>query len=156
VSIHLDLIGGPADGQSFAVPDDQPPYLWRVPIPAPIADLFRDLSELVMPRVAEYEPLLEGGWRSITDEGHHRYRYRGTPEPHVRQSRPTPTVDELAVMVRDPARTAYPSGAAHLLACRTRFSLNRDGRLNPEERAAIDTVAWAHVRGALEERRRGA
>lgn len=156
MSIAITFVGGPADGQLLAVPDDRPPPLYLIPIAPTITELFSNPGELLMPRVAEYEPILEHGRPSFNGEGHYRYRYRGTPEPHVPQSQPTPTVDDLAVMVRDPARAAYLNNPAHLLACRTRYSLRRDCRLNPEEQAAIDAATWAHVRGELGKRRRPA
>jgi hypothetical protein len=68
------------------------------------------------------------------------------PEPHPRQTRPTPTVDELAAMTRDPQRTAYPDTRSHLLACRTRHSLRRDAGLNPEEKDVMLDVTWARIR----------
>lgn len=157
MSIAITFVGGPADGILMAIPYDQPPPLWRMPITPSITELvLDDLADPITLRAAEYEPLREKGQQSFDREGHYRYRYRGTPEPpHPGQTRPTPTVDELAEMFRDPPRTAYLDSRSHLLACRTRFSLRRDARLNPEERAAVDRLTLGHVVLAeLDERRR--
>jgi hypothetical protein len=156
VSIAIILIGGPADGTLLAIPDDRPPPLYLIPITSSITELSLYGPDEPFPlRAAEYQLLLEHGRPAFDGEGHYRYQYRGTPSPpHPGQTRPTPTVDELAEMFRDPLRSAYPDSRAHLLACRTRFSLRRDARLNPEERTAANRPALEHALSALDERRR--
>jgi hypothetical protein len=145
----IALVGGPADGRQFAIPNDEPPFRYYVPIERP---LVIDLGSPDPPDFtaclerAEYEPLLVNGWLSRADDGAIRYRYAGTPEPpHPGQRRPTPTLDELAGMYRDPPRTCYPTHRAFLLACRTRYSLERDSRLNEQEQrvAMKGFMDWA-------------
>ena len=152
------LIGGPADGRTYDLPDDQPPPLWLVPAPAPITRALFDPALALAPvPVAEYQPRWEYGAPSRDDTGAYRYEHRGTPPPpHPRHDRPTPTLDELADMTRDPTPAAYPDARAHLLACRTRHSLRRDAHLTPTETAAANAVALADIRRALAERRRQA
>lgn len=157
MALTIILSGGPADGRRVAIPNDVPPSLYFIPLAAPLAFSFdlKDMAEASATRLAEYEPVYEYGWPSRTDDGSIRYRHRGTPEPlHPGQRRPSPTLEELAELVRDPLPSAYPSNEAHLLACRTRHSLRRDARLNPEEQAVWHAVAWADMMGAVEERRR--
>lgn len=150
MSIAITFAGGPADGRLMAIPDDRPPLMYRIPLTPSITDLFRidPLSDDFAPMpIAEYEPLRENGWPRRNDDGAYLYGYRGTPAPpHPPQPRPTPTVDELAAMTRDPQRTAYPDIRSHLLACRTRHSLRRDAGLNPEEKDVMLAVTWAHIR----------
>jgi hypothetical protein len=151
MSIAIALIGGPADGRDIILPDNAPPYRYRVVIEKPLAVILGlddpfDITNRPY-SVAEYEPILEQGWPSLTDDGRYRYGYHGMePEPHPRQSRPTPTVDELATMTRDPQPTAYPDGRSHLLGCRVRHSLRRDARLSPEEQRAVNAVTWDRIR----------
>lgn len=155
MGLTITLLGGPADGRRVAIPNDEPPPLFFIPIAAPLSFSFdlSDMFEASATRLAEYEPVYEYGWPSRTDDGSVRYRHRGTPEPlHPGQRRPSPTLDELAELVRDPLPSSYPSNEAHLLACRTRHSLQRDARQNPEERAALDVVTWAHINGELRKR----
>lgn len=156
MSITMVFVGGPADGRLLTIPDDQPPPLYLIPLVPPVAELFTTaVPQPTLTRAAEYEPVWENGWPSRDDSGAVRYRYRGTPAPpHLVQSRPTPNLDELASMVRDPEPAAYSTSAEHLLACRIRYSLRRDARLSPDERACTDAVTLAHMRAALAERRR--
>lgn len=157
MSIVIAFIGGPVDGQLSAIPNDGPPPLYLIPTFPAVATLLDDPLTPTPMRAAEYEPVLAAGWPSRNDSGHYLYRYRGTPEPpHPQQARPTPGLEELAVMRRDPPASAYPDSRSHLLACRTRYSLYRDTVLTPEERAAIDGVTVAHMRAALRERHRPA
>jgi hypothetical protein len=150
--IEIELVGGPADGRILAIRNDQPPPLYRIPIPSgPLPGFFlhpgEDPDYMPSLTAAEYEPIRENGWPSRTDDGTYRYQYRGTPQPpHPGQRRPTPTVDELAAMTCDPAPTAYPNTRAHLLACRTRHSLRRDARLTRQEQDAVNAVFWDHIR----------
>lgn len=149
------MVGGPADGRTFTLAANDPPPFWRVPVvERPLLAFLDDLADFTVPPVARYRLLFEQGWPSRDDEGSYRYGYVSTPAPpHPRQSRPTPTLDELAAILRDPSPAAYPDGRAHLLACRIRHSLRRDAGLNPQERATADGVTLAHVRAALRERR---
>lgn len=151
------MVGGPADGRTFTLAADEPPMQWRVVIEQSVTLFPCDPLDFSVPPVADYRLLLEQGWPSRTDDGAYRYGYVSTPAaPHYGQSRPTPMLDELAGMTRDPSPAAYPDGRAHLLACRTRHSLRRDDRLTPAERAAVDEITLEHVRAALRERHRPA
>lgn len=156
MGLSIILSGGPADGRRVEIPNDQPPPLYLIPIVAPLNFSLLTIDPFLPSptRVAEYEPVLAaGGWPSRSDDGSIRYRHRGTPEPlHPGQRRPSPTLDELAELRTDPPVTSYPSNEAHLLACRTRHSLSRDARLNPEEWAAVREVILADVVAALRER----
>lgn len=151
MGITITLVGGPADGRSFALPGDTPPPTYFIPIEQPVtALLFGDLDDTphFLP-AAEYEPLLDRGYPSRTDDGTYRFTYRRTPEPHhPGQRRPTPTLDELADMHRDPPRTAYPDQKSFLLACRIRHSLRRDAGLNDAERTVVLDGSWEHIRQA--------
>lgn len=157
MSARIAMVGGPADGRTFTVPGD-PPMLWRVPIDQPItAAFFDDPADLAPMPVADYRLLLDHEWPSRASDGAYRYEYVSTPAPpHPVQSRPTPTLDELAEMTCDPSPAAYPDRRRHLLACRIQHSLRRDGRLTQAERDVLDQLTLAHVRAALEERRAGA
>lgn len=152
MGLTITLLGGPADGRTFPIPDERPPYMWRVPLVQPVA-LLADPSEYEGPSIADYQPTFKDGHFSRADDGSLIYGYRGMEElPHRGQCRPSPILEELAAMFRDPPATSYPSRADHLLACRTRHSLQRDERQNPEERAALDVVTWAHINGELRKR----
>ena len=156
MGMTITFVGGPADGRQMAIPNDEPPWTYFVPIERPfVAGLLTlGILDYTPPQAAEYEPLTENGWLSRADDGSVRYRYRGTPEPlHCGQKRPTPTLDELAGMFNDPPPSAYPSSRAHLLACRTRHSLWRDARLNREEEAVVMAGFLADVRAELAKRR---
>ena len=159
MGMTIALVGGPADGRQFAISDDHPPFRYYVPIERP---LVIDLSEPSNPfdfmpsflERAEYEPMLENGWLSRADDGAIRYRYAGTPEPpHPGQQRPSPTLDELAGMHRDPGRSAYPDHQSFLLACRTRYSLRRDAEMNPQEQRVVMAGFMAWARTELAKRR---
>jgi hypothetical protein len=155
MAMTIILSGGPADGRQVTIPNDQPPPLYLIPIVAPLSFslISMDPFEVSPTRCAEYEPVYEHGWPSRPDDGAVRYRHRGTPEPlHPGQRRPTPTLDELAAMFAEPPVTSYRSNEAHLLACRTRFSLRREARMTEEERGAFNAVVMAHAMAALRER----
>jgi hypothetical protein len=158
VNIAITLVGGPADGREVIVPDAAPPFVYKVALPKPLTTLLAG-GALDLPQrsysVAQYGPVLADGWPSVTDDGRYRYRFLGMEEePHV-QARPTPSLEALAALRHEPPASAYPDARAHLLACRTWYSLRRDAALGPEERAARDQVVVEHVRAALDERHRG-
>jgi hypothetical protein len=154
--ININLVGGPDDGRSIAVPNDVPPLMYLIPIEQPIACLdFDSPLDLLQPlRTAEYRPVADRfGRLSRTDDGAYRYAYRNTFEPpHSGQSRPTPTLEELAEMRHEPPLAAYPDKPSHLLACRTRYSLRRDARPNEEERAVSRRITLEHAQEMLRER----
>jgi hypothetical protein len=137
MGMTIALVGGPADGRRFDIPNDEPPFRYYVPIERPFTfDLTNPDSPFEFARLdrAEYEPMLEHGWLSRADDGAIRYRYCTPPAPlHPGQSQPSPSLEELAAMPRDPMPVAYPDHRSFLLACRTRYSLRRDADANPEE-----------------------
>jgi hypothetical protein len=156
MGITITLVGGPADGQSMTIPQDEPPWTYFVPIYEPFeAGLITAGFDTPQMALAEYEPMRVGGWLSRDDDGTVRYSYRGTPAPiHTGQKRPSPSLEELAEMYRDPPPSSYPDGPSHLLACKVRFSLRRDARLNEAEKAVMLAGSWARIKAELAERRR--
>ena len=83
MSIEIRFVGGPADGQTFAIIDEVPPPRYLIPLAPSLADLLTDPSELTPKSmsipVAEYEPLYENGWPSRAGDGACLYRHRVSP-----------------------------------------------------------------------------
>jgi hypothetical protein len=79
VSIEIRFIGGPADGRIYAIPDEQPPPLYLIPVPPSITELYSASTEPTPTRAAEYEPLRESGWPRRADDGAYLYQHRPAP-----------------------------------------------------------------------------
>lgn len=80
MSIEIRFVGGPADGRTFAIPDDVPPPLYLIPLAPPISELFPSGRVEPAPiRKAEYEPLRENGWPRRADDGAYLYQHRAAP-----------------------------------------------------------------------------
>ncbi|MDX3019884.1 hypothetical protein [Streptomyces acidiscabies] len=76
--ITIRFVGGPADGQTLAIADVEPPPLFLVPEPPSVADLISPFEAAPIRRV-EYEPVLRDGWPSRADDGVYLYAYCGVP-----------------------------------------------------------------------------
>lgn len=77
--ITIRLVGGPADGQTLAIPDQAPPPLYLVPL-SPLGDLFTSSLEPSPIQTAEYEPLRgDGDLPRIADDGVYLYEHRAAP-----------------------------------------------------------------------------
>ncbi|WP_328336699.1 hypothetical protein [Streptomyces violaceus] len=79
MSIEIRFVGGPADGRTYAIPDDAPPPLYLIPLAPPISDLFAGSLEPSPIRKAEYEPLRQDGWPRRADDGAYLYQHRAAP-----------------------------------------------------------------------------
>jgi hypothetical protein len=80
VSIEIRFVGGPADGRTFAIPDDVPPPLYLIPLAPSISELFPSGRVEPSPiQKAEYEPLWEHGWPRRADDGAYLYQHRAAP-----------------------------------------------------------------------------
>lgn len=90
MSITIRLVGGPADGRSFTLPDEQPPLRYLVALPRPVTELLTapawppPFTEIP---TAEYEPLRENGWLRRADDGAYLYGQRTVPvSPEARRA----------------------------------------------------------------------
>jgi hypothetical protein len=79
VAVTIRFVGGPADGQTLAIPDASPPPLYFIPLVPSIADLMDVSLESDPIRKAEYEPQIEGGLFRLGDDGAYLYRHRAVP-----------------------------------------------------------------------------
>ncbi|MFD4547326.1 hypothetical protein [Streptomyces sp. NPDC058466] len=79
MGIEIRLVGGPADGRTYAIPDDAPPPLYLIPLPPSLADLLTRSLEPSPTEKAEYEPQWEGGWPRRADDGAYLYQHRAAP-----------------------------------------------------------------------------
>ncbi|MFI5992539.1 hypothetical protein ACIBAC_11885 [Streptomyces sp. NPDC051362] len=79
MSLTIRFVGGPADGQTWAIPDASPPPLYFIPLAPSIAELMSTSLELTPIREAEYEPQFEGGLFRVADDGAYLYRHRVAP-----------------------------------------------------------------------------
>lgn len=79
MSIEIRFVGGPADGRTYAIPDDAPPPLYLIPLAPPISELFTSPLEPTPIQKAEYEPLRENGWPRRADDGAYLYQHRAVP-----------------------------------------------------------------------------
>ncbi|MGW2048514.1 hypothetical protein ACWCPF_25530 [Streptomyces sp. NPDC001858] len=87
MSITIRLVGGPADGRTLPVSDDEPPWRYLIPLPTSVADLLSTSLEPDPIPAAEYEPILSGGWPSRADDGAYLYQHRVPPvTPEQRQA----------------------------------------------------------------------
>ncbi|WP_405848210.1 hypothetical protein OG211_12550 [Streptomyces niveus] len=77
MSIEIRLVGGPADGRSITIPDAEPPGLYRIPMPPPLAEWLATPDVEPAPiATADYEPLLGNGWPRRADDGAYLYGHR--------------------------------------------------------------------------------
>lgn len=79
MSIQIRFMGGPADGQTFAISDETPPPMFFIPLAPSIADLMSSSLEPSPIQKAEYEPQFEGGLFRVADDGAYLYRHRTAP-----------------------------------------------------------------------------
>ncbi|MGQ5576351.1 hypothetical protein [Streptomyces sp. ECR3.8] len=79
MSIEIRFVGGPADGRTYAIPDETPPLLYLIPVAPSIADLVSSALVPAPTRTVEYEPLWENGWPRRADDGAYLYQHRAVP-----------------------------------------------------------------------------
>lgn len=79
MSIEIRFVGGPADGRTYAIPDEEPPPLYLIPVAPPLSSLFAAPSEPTPTRAAEYELLRQDGWPRRADDGAYLYQHRAAP-----------------------------------------------------------------------------
>lgn len=79
MSIEIRFVGGPADGRTFAIPDETPPWLYFIPLAPSLADLLSSSLEPSPIQKAEYEPRLERGRPYRADDGAYLYDHRTMP-----------------------------------------------------------------------------
>jgi hypothetical protein len=79
VSVEIRFVGGPADGRTYAIPDEEPPPLYLIPVAPPVGELFARSLEPSPTRTTEYELIWEGGWPRRADGGAYLYRHRAAP-----------------------------------------------------------------------------
>jgi hypothetical protein len=90
MGVTIRFIGGPADGRTYAIPNETPPPLYLIPIAPPLAELFSTSIEPTLTKTAEYQPLHDGGWPRRADDGAFLYQHRVppvTPEERARLER---------------------------------------------------------------------
>lgn len=79
MGIAIRFVGGPADGRTLTIPNEDPPPLYLIPTPPPLAELLTaSLSPTPIPK-AEYEPIHENGWPRRADDGAFLYGHRPAP-----------------------------------------------------------------------------
>ncbi|MBR8638563.1 hypothetical protein KEF29_02935 [Streptomyces tuirus] len=98
MSIEIRFVGGPADGRTYAIPDDSPPPRYLIPIAPSVSDLFANSLEPSPIQTAEYEPLRQDGWQRRADDGAYLYQHRAIP--------PTPEERKALGQARNEARAA--------------------------------------------------
>lgn len=88
MSIQIRFVGGPADGRTMTIPNDEPPPLYLVPQPPSVGDLLTAAAaEPTSIPVAEYEPFRDGGWPRRGDDGTYLYGHRPAPvTPEARRA----------------------------------------------------------------------
>lgn len=106
MSNEIRFVGGPADGRTITASGDEPPWLYRIPLPTSIADLLAAPLEVGPIPVAEYEPVLSDGWPSRAGDGAYLYRHRAAPVPPEERAR--------LEQARREARAAEAARAAEL------------------------------------------
>lgn len=79
MNVTIRFVGGPADGQTLAVPDTSPPLLYLIPLAPSIAELMDTSVEPSPIKKAEYEPQFEGGLFRVAEDGAYLYRCRAAP-----------------------------------------------------------------------------
>ncbi|MEU8642207.1 hypothetical protein AB0C91_09850 [Streptomyces sp. NPDC048674] len=79
MGLTIRFVGGPADGQTSAIPNASPPPVYFIPLGPSIADLMDTSMEFTPIREAEYEPQIEGGLFRLGDDGAYLYRHRAVP-----------------------------------------------------------------------------
>jgi hypothetical protein len=113
VSIEIRLVGGPADGRTYAIPDAAPPPLYFIPLAPSMTDLLSGSLEPTPILKAEYEPQFEGGLFCVADDGAYLYQHRAAPltegrrEAKAAEERRTAEMDENWRKVRE-ERPDYP------------------------------------------------
>lgn len=86
MSIEIRFVGGPADGRTYAIPDDVPPRRYLIPVIRPLAEMRLDIIEPALTGTAEYDQMREGGGPRRADDGVYLYQYRVPPvTPEERQ-----------------------------------------------------------------------
>ncbi|WP_338699172.1 hypothetical protein V2W30_22590 [Streptomyces sp. Q6] len=80
MTITIRLVGGPDDGRTMTIMDNEPPPLYLIPQPPPLTDLWADpLAPPAPIPVAQYELMHENGWPRREDDGTYLYGHRPTP-----------------------------------------------------------------------------
>ncbi|MFJ3283664.1 hypothetical protein ACIPMW_00110 [Streptomyces sp. NPDC086669] len=79
MSIEIRLVGGPADGRTYAIPDATPPLLYFIPLAPSMAELLSNSLESSPIQKAEYEPQFENSLYCVADDGAYLYRHRTAP-----------------------------------------------------------------------------
>lgn len=79
MGITIRFVGGPADGHTYATPDETPPWLYFVPLAPSLADLMADPLDPSPIQTAEYEARLERGRPHRAGDGAYLYEHRAAP-----------------------------------------------------------------------------
>jgi hypothetical protein len=79
VDVTIRFVGGPADGRTFAIPDDAPPPLYLIPLAPSITELLTASPEPSPTQKAEYELLWQNGRPRRADDGAYLYQHRAAP-----------------------------------------------------------------------------
>ncbi|WP_282790956.1 hypothetical protein [Streptomyces sp. CC224B] len=78
--IQIRLLGGPEDGRTLTIPDDEPPSMYLIPITPPLSDLWIGPLVAKPTQTSEYEPLCTPDWEHRrAGDGAYLYRYRVPP-----------------------------------------------------------------------------
>lgn len=79
MTIEIRLVGGPADGRTYAIPDSAPPPIYFIPLAPSLTNLLSTTLEPSSILKAEYEPQFENGVFCVADDGAYLYRHRAAP-----------------------------------------------------------------------------
>lgn len=79
MSIEIRLVGGPADGRTYAIPDASPPPIYFIALAPSLTELLSASLEPTPVQKAEYEPQFENGLFRVAEDGAYLYRHRAAP-----------------------------------------------------------------------------
>lgn len=80
MTVTIRFIGGPADGRTYAIPDEVPPPLYLIPLAPPLSEPFPNGRVGPSPiQKAEYEPLREDCLPCRANDGAYLYQHRAAP-----------------------------------------------------------------------------
>lgn len=79
VNMAIRFVGGPADGRTMTISGVEPPPLYLVPNPPPLAEALANPLGLAPIPKAEYVPILECGEYQRARDGVFLYRHRVAP-----------------------------------------------------------------------------
>lgn len=104
MTISIRFVGGPADGRTLTIGNDEPPPRYLIPMPPPAVDFLANPAEPIAIPTADYEPLRENGWPRRTDDG--AYLYGHQPAPVTAEAREALELARREAKAAEARRTA--------------------------------------------------